>query len=137
METQAAMRERVTHRHVPGVYVLPKRHNTNCDMRLSTCPATTPPICRGRFLSQGPAILLGVVSARRIILRVRYNWDSGHSHPPAQPFSRNAESVRNVQRCLIDATLQKIITRYLRDELIIGREIVVGELEWSFGSYPK
>lgn len=50
--TQAAMRERVTHRHVP-VYVLPKDIMRMATTTLTTCPAT-PAICYGRFFRAIP-----------------------------------------------------------------------------------
>lgn len=50
--TQAAMRERVTHRHVP-VYVLPKDIMRTATATLTTCP-TAPAICYGRFFRAIP-----------------------------------------------------------------------------------
>lgn len=50
--TQAVMRERVTHRHVP-VYVLPKDIMWTATATLTTCPAT-PAICYGRFFRAIP-----------------------------------------------------------------------------------
>jgi len=50
--TQPAMRERVTHRHVP-VYVLPKDIMRTATATLTTCPAT-PAICYGHFFRAIP-----------------------------------------------------------------------------------
>lgn len=50
--TRAAMRERVTHRHV-AVYVLPKDIMRTATATPTMCPAT-PAICYGRFFRAIP-----------------------------------------------------------------------------------